>query len=257
MGECASCHDGRMDALSLSLVLPCFNEELNAELTVREALAWFDTERIGGVIIAVDDGSTDRTRAILQSLSAKDPRVRVLFHDVNQGYGAAIRTGCDVADQEYIAFVDSDGQFRIRDLRLLLAHCGTYAFVAGRRRTRADSFVRNTLGKILGLMNWIVLGLWVRDANCGMKVFRRDLWSVIRPTYGIEKMFNTELFLRLKQARVRWFQVDVPHYPRRAGNPTGAKLYVIGRMLKELWGLRRIRNQAASPGSPARYGAGN
>ena len=224
---------------SLSLVLPCFNEEANVEQTVREAVAWFDRTGVRGEIIGVDDGSRDRTRGILQSMAAHEPRLRVVWHDDNQGYGAAIRTGCDAAVMDVIAFVDSDGQFRIDDLSVLLPHLRTHAFVAGRRRKRADSFTRNVLGKVLGLMNWALLGLWVRDVNCGMKVFRRTLWPSIRPRFGIEKMFNTELFLHLKQQGVPWMQVDVPHYPRRAGNPTGAKLYVIGRMMKELWNLKK------------------
>lgn len=227
-----------MEVPTLSLVLPCFNEELNAKRTVLEALAWFDSAHIHGEIIAVDDGSRDHTREILQAAAAEDRRICVISHEINQGYGAAIRTGCDAATMEAIAFVDSDGQFAISDLRLLLPHLQSHPFVAGRRRKRADSFLRNTLGKVLGLSNWLFLGLWVRDVNCGMKVFRRSLWQKIRPLYGIEKMFNTELFIHLKENGIRWHQVDVPHYPRRAGNPTGAKLYVIGRMMKEFWGLR-------------------
>ena len=227
-----------MDATTLSVVLPCFNEELNAERTVMETLRWIDLSGITGEVLAVDDGSRDGTRAILESLAHKDLRVRVVLHEVNQGYGAAIRSGCDAARMEAIAFMDSDGQFDISDLGILLPHLATHAFVAGRRRKRADSFLRNMLGKVLGLMNWVVLGIWVRDVNCGMKVFRKSLWPRIRPEYGIEKMFNTELFLHLQENGVPWYQVDVPHYPRRAGNPTGAKLYVIARMVRELWNLR-------------------
>lgn len=228
-----------MEAPTLSLVLPCFNEELNAERTVREALAWFDAEDIRGEIIAVDDGSRDRTGAILARLAQSDPRVTIVTHASNQGYGLAIRSGCDAATMDVIAFVDSDGQFRIADLRMLLPHLRNYRFVAGRRAHRADSFTRNMLGKVLGAANVLILGLWVRDVNCGMKVFRRDLWPSIRPIHGVEKMFNTELFLRMKTLGIRWTHVNVPHYPRRAGNPTGAKLYVILRMFKELYGLRR------------------
>ena len=93
-------------------------------------------------------------------------------------------------------------------------------------------------GKVLGAMNILVLGLWVRDVNCGLKLFRRDIWKDIRPTRGVEKLFNTEMFLRLKQKKIPWHQVNVPHYPRRAGTPTGGSVRVIVRMFKELWDLR-------------------
>ena len=234
---------------TLSLVLPCFNEEANVEHTLRDVLAWFNRDSINGEVIAVDDGSRDATLTRLQALADADPRLRVLHHDVNQGYGAAIRTGCDAARMEVIGFMDSDGQFHAEDLCLLLPHITDYQLVTGRRRHRADSFTRNTLAKVLGLMNLVVLGLFVRDVNCGMKIFRRDLWPRIRPTHGIEKLFNTELFMHLKEQGIPWKQVDVPHYPRTAGNQTGAKLYVIQRMLIELKGLRKARKKYGRAGN--------
>lgn len=226
--------------VTFSVVLPCFNEEENVLETVGGVLSWFAAESIKGEIIAVDDGSKDRTHELLLSLAKSSPVLKVMHHDVNQGYGAAIRTGCDAAIMDVIGFMDSDGQFRPEDFKILLPYIQEYAFVTGRRRRRADSFVRGMLGKVLGLMNWIVLGLWVRDVNCGMKIFRRETWPLIRPTKGFEKLFNTEMFLHLKLRKIPWMQVDVPHYPRRAGNPTGAKFYVIIRMFKELRGLRQL-----------------
>lgn len=232
---------GAMDATTLSLVLPCFNEELNIEKSVRDALAWLAREGMRAEVIVVDDGSTDGSRGILERLSREDPRVLIVSHARNQGYGLAIRSGLDRATMENAGFMDSDGQFHAEDLGLLLPHLSAYAFVTGRRRKRADSAVRGIFGKILGLMNWMVLGVWVRDVNCGMKVFRRSLWPAIRPTHGVEKLFNAELFLRLQEQRIPWKTVDVPHYPRTLGNPTGAKLYVIVRMCRELWDLRRAK----------------
>jgi glycosyltransferase involved in cell wall biosynthesis len=232
-----------MTITRLSLVLPSYNEEANIERTVRATDAWFTQAAMDGEIIIVDDGSRDSSPAILERLAKELPRVRVVRHDKNRGYGLAIRSGIDTAKEDVVGFMDSDGQFHPEDLMLLLPHLEQYRFVAGRRRKRADSFVRNTFGKVLGGMNWIVLGLWVRDVNCGLKVFHRDLWPVIRPTHGVEKLFNTELFLHLHEEKIPWLTVDVPHYPRTAGNPTGAKLYVIVRMFKELYGLRSVKKR--------------
>jgi glycosyltransferase involved in cell wall biosynthesis len=230
-----------MEHMHFSLVLPCFNEEENAERAIRDVLSWFDARHIQGELIAVNDGSKDRTGVILQRLASEDPRVKVVTHEKNQGYGAAIRSGLDTARMETMGFMDSDGQFKAKDLELLLPHLDTYAFVTGRRRKRADPFMRGLFGKILGVMNLIALGLWVRDVNCGLKVMRKSIWPQIRPTYGIEKLFNTELFLHLKEQGISWYTVDVPHYPRKFGNPTGAKWYVIKRMFQELQGLRKAQ----------------
>lgn len=231
---------------ALSLVLPCYNEEANIERTVRSVVTWFVSKGYVAEIIVVNDGSRDGSADILERLRGEFPQLRVVHHDKNQGYGLAIRSGIDAATMPVVGFMDSDGQFKIESIEALLPHLATHAFVTGRRRRRADSFVRNTFGKILGLINWIVLGVWVRDVNCGFKVFRRDLWPSIRPERGVEKLFNTEIFLRLQESRTPWKTVDIDHYPRTAGSPTGAKLYVILRMFTELFGLRVVKRQLRS-----------
>jgi glycosyltransferase involved in cell wall biosynthesis len=227
-----------MESPALSIVLPCYNEEANVERTVREALTWLDAAGIRGEVIGVNDGSADATGSILATLAQSDGRVRVVTHERNQGYGVAIRSGCDAAQGELISFVDSDGQFHIADLQLLLPFMDEYQLVTGRRRHRADPLPRKVFGKILGLLVFLLFGMWLRDVNCGMKVFRRTLWPTIRPVHGVEKLFNTEVFLRMKLAGIPWKTVDVPHYPRRAGNPTGASPWVIIRMFQEMWNLR-------------------
>jgi glycosyltransferase involved in cell wall biosynthesis len=224
--------------MTLSIILPCYNEEQNIATSVRDVHAWLARESLQGEIIVVDDGSSDDSPRILSDLQKSLPSLRVVRHDKNGGYGIAVRAGCDAAISEVIGFMDSDGQFHAEDFALLLPHLKTVPFVTGRRRKRADSHLRNAFGKVLGTMNVLVLGLWVRDVNCGLKIFRREIWPDIRPVHGVEKLFNTEMFLRLKQNRIPWKQVDVPHYPRRAGTPTGGSLRVIFRMFRELASLR-------------------
>lgn len=227
-----------MHTMNLSVVLPCYNEEANIAATINDVHLWMTREKISGDIIVVDDGSNDRSASIVEAMRKTIKNLKLVRHAKNGGYGIAVRSGCDSATTEWIAFMDSDGQFRAEDFNLLLPHTKDYAFVTGRRAHRADSFVRNMFGKVLGGMNVLVLGLWVRDVNCGMKLFRKDIWPTIRPTRGVEKLFNTEMFLRLKRNSIPWMTINVPHYPRRAGTPTGGSVRVILRMFKELWNLR-------------------
>lgn len=225
--------------MTLSVILPCYNEEANIAAAVHDVASWMKHDHVDGDIIVVDDGSRDGSVRILEELKKEIHNLRIVRHEKNGGYGIAVRSGCDDATTDLIAFMDSDGQFKAKDLNLLLAYIGKFPFVTGRRRHRADGFVRNSFGKILGAMNVIVLGLWVRDVNCGLKMFRKEIWKDIRPTYGVEKLFNTEMFLRLKYNRIPWHQVDVPHYPRLAGTPTGGSVRVIIRMFQELFALRK------------------
>ena len=77
----------------LSIVLPCHDEAENVERTIDEATAAGELVADAHEILVVDDGSTDATREIAEARAAEDPRVRVLVHEVNRGYGAALRTG--------------------------------------------------------------------------------------------------------------------------------------------------------------------
>ena len=241
--------------MALSLVLPCYNEEENVESTVEEVLAWMRASSIAGEVVAVDDGSRDATAAKLEALARRHPNLRVVRHEKNRGYGDAVISGCDAAQEDWIAFMDSDGQFRVEDLGLLLAHTDEYRFVAGRRRRRADPFMRNVLGKILGVANLFWVGQWIRDVNCGMKVFDRACWRAIRPPSGLEKFFNAVLFLRLKEEGIAWKQVAVPHYPRLRGSQTGAKLSVIAKMSREQKTIRAWRRARRAEPREATVGA--
>lgn len=222
----------------LSIVLPCYNEEGNIAASVKDVTQFLAGKDFKSEIIVVNDGSKDRSLEVLRGLEREIPNLKIVNHEKNGGYGIAVRSGCDAASGEWIAFMDSDLQFKAKDFDLLLPYVDSFSFVTGRRARRADSFVRNSFGKILGAMNFVVLGLWVRDVNCGMKMFKKSIWPSIRPEYGVEKLFNTEMFLHLKRQGIPWKTVNVPHYPRTVGNPTGGSVKVIIRMFKELVGLR-------------------
>ncbi len=229
--------------MQLSVVLPCYNEEGNIAPAVRDVDSWRAGSGHDVTIIVVNDGSKDKSMDVLRALEKEIPQLMIVDRPKNGGYGIAVRDGCDAAQTEWIAFMDSDGQFHAKDLDLLIEHAGEFAFVTGRRSHRADPPIRNIFGKILGAMNVLMLGIWVRDVNCGLKMFRKDIWPRVRPRHGVEKLFNAEVFLRLKKQGIPWKTVNVPHYPRLSGKPTGGSVRVIIRMFQELWALKRASKE--------------
>lgn len=224
--------------MQLSVALPCYNEEGNIEQTIVDLRAWFDAAGIDGEIIAVDDGSTDATGQILTRLAGEHPRLRCVSHERNLGYGAAVRSGLDAATMPWIAFMDSDGQFRARDFDRLIPLTQQADVVVGRRFKRADPLARRLNAWCFGALNRLFFGVRVRDINCAMKMIRRSQWSAIRPRVTRGALFNLELFARIEQHGVSWHQVFVSHYPRGAGVQTGAKPRVILRALLEMLVLR-------------------
>lgn len=233
---------------SISMVLPAYNEESVIAETVRICLLAAEQYCPNVEVIVVDDGSRDRTGAILDEMAAQDSRVRVIHHMPNRGYGAALLSGFAAAHGELLFFMDSDGQFDINDIALLLheQEQDHGVVVLGYRQHRRDSALRrfNAWGwkRVVSLM----LGLQgVRDIDCAFKLFPTSLVHACNVT-AQGAMVNTELLVKLQRMRARMVEIPVRHYPRQHGTATGANLKVIARAFYELYRLRfRLRHWSA------------
>jgi glycosyltransferase involved in cell wall biosynthesis len=241
----------------LSYFFPAHNEEANLEGLVEEALATLPGLAVTFEIVAVDDGSRDGTPAIADRLAADHPGlVRVVHHPMNLGYGAALRSGFRAARFDLVAFTDGDRQFHVADLGRLIeraARADSPNVIVGHRIRRADPFIRTAYARIYRLANRLFFGLRVRDVDCACKLFRRTALQGIRVESG-GAFFSAELLIKLGAAGRTIAEVGVPHYPRTAGSPTGARPSVIWRAVKDFWSLRlRLwanRSRAMRRGEP-------
>jgi glycosyltransferase involved in cell wall biosynthesis len=225
----------------LSYFFPAHNEEANLEGLVSEALEALPAIAETFEIIVVNDGSRDGTREIADRLAAVHPDVvRVVHHEVNRGYGGALRSGFEAARHDLLAFTDGDRQFRVADLARLTARMAGEDrpdVVVGYRIRRADPLIRIVYARTYKLANRIFFGLRVRDVDCAAKLFRRDALEGVRVESG-GAFFSAELLVKVTEQGRRIAEVGVPHYPRTAGSPTGARLSVIWRAVKDFWMLR-------------------
>ncbi len=225
----------------LSYFFPAHNEEANLEGLVDEALEMLPSLAETFEIIAVNDGSRDRTREIADRLAAAHPDVvRAVHHEVNRGYGGALRSGFEASRFELLAFTDGDRQFRVADIGRLtarMAEADHPDVVVGFRIKRADPVIRVLYARTYKLANRIFFGLQVTDVDCACKLFRREALEGVRVESG-GAFFSAELLNKVRQAGRSIAEVGVPHYPRTAGSPTGAKPSVIWRAVKDFWMLR-------------------
>jgi glycosyltransferase involved in cell wall biosynthesis len=224
---------------ALSYFFPAHNEEANLRGLVEEALVTLPELAEAFEIVIVDDGSRDATPQIADELAGADPRVRAVHHPRNLGYGAALRTGFGAARHDLIAFTDGDRQFRVADIGRLTARFaqGGADVVVGYRIKRADPLVRTLYAKAYRLANRIFFGLRVTDVDCACKLFRRDALRGINVESG-GAFFSAELLIKLRAQGRSVVEVGVPHYPRTAGSPTGAKPRVVFRAIRDFWRLR-------------------
>lgn len=229
---------------SLSLVLPAHNEEANIEAVVTESLRTLPAFTDRFEIIVVDDGSRDRTAEFVSRLERADTRVRLVQHERNQGYGAALRSGFRATTGDYVLFMDADRQFDIRDLRLLSPFAAEYDIVAGFRMERRDPLHRRVFAETFNIAVRVLFGVHLRDIDCAFKLFRGDLLRSI-PLSAPGALINTEIQAKARRQGARLEQVGVHHYPRVAGQATGGNPRVILRAMRETlvlwWRMRWYR----------------
>jgi glycosyltransferase involved in cell wall biosynthesis len=226
---------------TLSYFFPAHNEEANLDGLVTEALAVLPTLAETFEIVIVDDGSRDSTGRMADALAVAHPGiVRAVHHPTNLGYGAALLSGFRAARHDHVAFTDGDRQFRVEDVGRLIdrmAAADRPDVVVGFRIKRADPLVRTLYARAYRLANRIFFGLAIRDVDCSCKLFRRVALAGIAVDSG-GAFFSAELLIKLRAAGRSVAEVGVPHHPRTAGSPTGAKPSVVLRAVRDFWRLR-------------------
>jgi len=224
----------------LTFFFPAYNEQENIARTVELALSQIGPLVPSIEVLAIDDGSTDQTPALADALAAADPRVRV-HHQPNRGYGGAIKAGFEEAQGELICFSDGDLQFDLREMSRLLERLADERkpvdAVIGFRIKRRDPFHRIFIAKTYNAIVSVAFGLRVRDIDCAMKLFRREVFDGLR--LDAEGPFlSAELLIKLRARGVRMAQIGVNHFPRAAGTNTGASFKKILRTFRDLAVLR-------------------
>jgi cellulose synthase/poly-beta-1,6-N-acetylglucosamine synthase-like glycosyltransferase len=235
-------HGGCQIVGELSVIFPALNEEANIRRTVEAARGILPKIAARWEIIVVNDGSTDATARICDELKEKYSEVKIVHHERNRGYGAALKSGIMSASYDLVFFSDSDGQFNFDDLQQLICWAEDYDIVAGYRAKRHDPLYRriNALG--WNVLVRLVLGIKIRDIDCAFKLFRRSVFDHVQ-IRCVGAMVNTEILAQATQLGMRIHQVKVNHLPRRYGKQSGANIHVVIKAFGELCRLwRKLRH---------------
>jgi glycosyltransferase involved in cell wall biosynthesis len=224
----------------LSIFFPFWNEEKNITNVVEAAVPIAEQVADTWEILLVDDGSTDKTPKIAQQLAEKYSNIRVVTIHPNRGYGAALRTGLTESKYDYIVFIDGDGQFDFSQVSLLIDEIDSADIVIGYRKKRRDQkiLIRLLLMYMLKAWAFLLFRFYVKDIDCGFKMFKKSTIEKISPLRSEGAMITTEILAKVKVKKLKLKQVGVTHYPRQYGEQSGANLQVVIRALFEsliLW----------------------
>jgi hypothetical protein len=253
-GDVSAVREGRTGTVrAVSVFFPCYNDAATIRGLVECAARTFDELGLDGDIVVVNDGSSDESAAVLAAAASDEPRLRVVTHEQNGGYGAALQSGFAASDREWVFYTDGDGQYDPAELADLVALTSDDVdVVQGYKLGRSDNAARRVIGRLYHHAVSLLFGLRIRDTDCDFRLIRARLLEQIEleETSGV---ICVELVRKLQDARARIVEVGVHHYPRVSGTSTFFKPRNVLRTLRDLvllWVSLTFRRRATTTSPP-------
>lgn len=198
----------------LCVIVPIYNEEENMprlEATFQSYI--HDMASVKTCVLLVNDGSKDRSEACMEEICLRNPDFFYISFEKNCGLSAAIKAGFDMADSEYVGYIDADLQTTPEDFELLLPFRKEYQLVMGIRAGRKDSFGKKLSSKIANGFRRMMTNDGVEDTGCPLKILRTSYAKRIPMFTGMHRFLPA--LIQLQHARVK--QIPVRHFERVAG----------------------------------------
>lgn len=213
-------------------------------------------------VIVVNDGSSDHSADVLADLREHYPRLRIITHVRNRGYGGALRSGFTAASKDLVFYTDGDAQYDPRELGLLWANLTPdIDVVQGFKIERHDPMHRIIIGRLYHHFVRAVFDLHLRDVDCDFRLLRRAVLESF-PLESDSGVITVELMSRVELGRFRLREVPVHHFHRAYGQSQFFNFRRVGRTLWQLAGLwlrlrlaRRVlhrRGHRFEPATPRR-----
>ena len=227
---------------SLSVFFPAYNDAPSLPELLRKTFAVLEGHVDDYEVIVVNDGSYDNTAAVLALAERQyHPRLRIVTHERNLGYGMALRSGLHAASRDFIFYTDGDGQYDVDEIpRLLEQMTPEVGLVNGYKLERHDPLHRVWIGKVYNFCARLLFRIRIRDIDCDFRLMRRSLVERmdLRSTSGT---ICVELVRKLELSGCRVVEVGVRHYPRLHGRSQFFRVrslaMTLGQLLRLWWQL--------------------
>ena len=223
---------------SLSVFFPAYNDAPSLPALIGKTFQTLEQCAEDYEVIVVDDGSYDSTAHVLALLAAQySPRMRVITHPENRGYGAALRSGFAAAAKDLVFYTDGDGQYDVGELpKLLDLMAPDVGLVNGYKLERNDPWHRIWIGNVYNRFARFLFRIRIRDVDCDFRLMRRELLQQARLT-STSGTICVELVRKLELSPYRTVETGVHHYPRLHGR---SQFFRFRSLLKTLYQLVRL-----------------
>ncbi|MBS1553001.1 MAG: glycosyltransferase family 2 protein [Bacteroidetes bacterium] len=225
--------------ISLSVFFPAYYDEKNIGKVVDSAVKVLEELKLKDYeVIIIEDGSPDKTDEVADALAEKYPKVRVIHHEKNMGYGATLKDGFLNAKMDYVFYTDGDNQFDLNELKKFTALIPYSDIVVGYRKTKQYSLYRKFTSLCYNYLLKLIFDIHYWDIDCAFKLFRSDLFKKIEIN-SVDAFIDAEIMLKAKLLDYTVTEIGVMHLPRVDGISTGARPSVILRTIKEVFEYRK------------------
>jgi len=221
---------------SLSLVIPTYNDESTVGRLIADGAKLLEDVCPDYEIIVISDGSTDKTWSVLQHAAQANNHIRLINHEVNQGYGPTIKELYYAAQKTLVFSLPGDYQYAPKELLKMAEGLAKYDFVIGLRVERNDPWRRKMQSSVYNFMLRVLYGLKHKDVN-SIKLFRREILGHIQlqsPTAFVD----AELCIRAEKSGYHIVEIPIEHLPRLSQGASGGKLSVIAQTFGDLLSMR-------------------
>lgn len=197
----------------LTVIVPVYNEEDNADALEQRLGAWLPTAARRACVLFVNDGSKDTSGEKIAAICSRQPDMFYISFAKNCGLSAAIKAGFDAAESPLVGYIDADLQTAPEDFNLLLPYTDDFELVMGIRANRKDTGFKRLQSKIANSFRRFMTGDDAVDTGCPLKILHTDVARRIPMFTGMHRFLPA--LVGLQEGKVK--QVAVSHFPRTAG----------------------------------------
>lgn len=225
--------------ITLSVFFPAYYDEHNIGKVTRSAVRILEELKPKDYeVIIIEDGSPDRTGEVADKLAEEFPKVRVIHHPKNLGYGATLRDGFLNAKMDYVFYTDGDNQFDLEEMKKFVALIPFSDIVVGYRKHKQYSLYRKFTSLCYNYLLKLIFDIHYWDIDCAFKLFKTELFRKIEIN-SVDAFIDAEIMLKAKLLDYSVTEIGVLHLPRLDGVSTGARPSVILRTIREIFEYRK------------------
>lgn len=224
---------------SISVVIPTFNEQDTIKNVLTDANENLKKLKIPFEIVVVNDGSTDKTKLILESFIKENRNIRIVNHPKNKGFTGAMKTSFLSAKKHLVFLAPADGQFDFSELGNFIEAIKGNDVAIGFRIKNEEGFKRKLNSKLFHFLCRIFFGIKLKEISTVSLWRKRVVDSIKIESEDRSAMFLPELIYKALAKKYRFVEVPVSWYLRKGGSPKGAHPLVIINTLRAMFTLRK------------------